>query len=100
MTAENELKPKRKKAATYHEAAFNAFNYLLRKYVKNGDVSLENEHPLSKRPPKIDIIILKKNRNIEIETTWGRIFREYNIIEYKSPIDSPLSLQVFDKVIH
>ena len=91
---------KRKKTATYHDTAFAAFNYLLRKYVKSGDVSLEDEHQLSKRPPKIDIIVLKKNRNIEIETSWGKIFREYNIIEYKSPVDSTLSISVFNKVIH
>jgi hypothetical protein len=56
-------KPKRKKTATYHDAAFAAFNYLLRKYVKSGDITLESEHQLSKRPPKIDIIILKKNKD-------------------------------------
>jgi hypothetical protein len=93
-------KPKRKKTATYHDAAFAAFNYLLRKYVKNGDVTLESEHQLSKRPPKIDIIVLKKNKNVEIDTSWGKIFREYNIIEYKSPVDSLLSISVFNKVIH
>ncbi|MCL1946154.1 MAG: hypothetical protein FWF51_03245, partial [Chitinivibrionia bacterium] len=93
-------KPKRKKTATYHDAAFAAFMYLLRKYIKNGDIVLENERHLSKRPLKIDIMIIKKNRNVEIETSFGKIFREYNVIEYKSPVDSALSLSVFNKVIH
>jgi hypothetical protein len=93
-------KSKRKNTVNYHEAAFTAFNYRLREYIKNGDVSLEDEHQLSKRPPRIDIIVLKKNKDIEIETSWGKIFRAYNIIEYKSPVDLPVSLAVFDKVIH
>ena len=93
-------KPKRKKTATYHDAAFAAFMYLLRKYIKNGDIVLENERHLSKRPLKIDIMIIKKNRDVEIETSFGKIFREHNVIEYKSPVDSALSLSVFNKVIH
>ena len=92
-------KPKPKKYANYHEAAFSAFGYRLREYVKNGDISLEDEHPLSKRPPKIDIIVLKKDKDVDIETSWGKIFRKHNIIEYKSPIESKLSLSVFYKVV-
>jgi hypothetical protein len=93
-------KPKRKETVTYHDAAFAAFSYLLREYVKNGDVTLEDECRLSKQPLKIDIMIIKKNREVEIKTSWGRIFREYNVVEYKSPADSLPTLQVFNKVVH
>jgi hypothetical protein len=92
-------KPKRRESATYHTAAFSAFGHHLRKYQKNGDITLVNEHHLSKHPPRIDVII-KKNRAVEIDTVWGRIFRGHNIIEYKSPAAPPLSLSVFDKVVH
>ena len=95
-----EKKSKRKKTATYHEAAFAAFNYLLRKYKHNGDVELFDEHRLSKRSLKIDIMVVKKNPAVEIEESWGKIFREHNVIEYKSPVAKPVSLDVFNKVIH
>ncbi|MDR2577692.1 MAG: hypothetical protein LBC70_02635, partial [Chitinispirillales bacterium] len=94
-------KPKpRKEPAMYHDAAFSAFSYLLREYVENGDVTLQDERRLSKQPLKIDIMIIKKKRDVEIETSWGRIFRGHNIIEYKSPVGSLVSLSVFNKVIH
>ena len=99
-TATKTAKRKRKDKTPYHAAAFSVFKYLLSDYVKNGDVELSNEHPLSKEPLKIDIIVLRKNRDVEIKRSWGRIFRTHNLIEYKSPVDSPLSLSVFNKVIH
>jgi len=93
-------KPTRKESARYHEAAFAAFVYMLRKHRKNGDVTLEDERQLSKRPLRVDIIIIKKNREAEIENCWARIFRSHNILEYKSPVDSPPDMAVFDKVVH
>ncbi|MCL2182625.1 MAG: hypothetical protein FWB85_04050, partial [Chitinispirillia bacterium] len=93
-------KATRKESARYHEAAFAAFVYMLRKHRKNGDVTLEDERQLSKRPLRVDIIIIKKNREAEIENSWARIFRSHNILEYKSPVDSPPDMAVFDKVVH
>jgi len=99
MTTESK-QPKRKELAMYHKAAFAAFKYLLRKYKHNGDVELLDEHQLSKKSLQIDIIVVKKNPEITVEENWGKIFREYNIIEYKSPVDNYVSLDVFNKVIH
>jgi len=92
--------PERKERATYHNAVFSAFGHYLREQKENGDVALEDEHQLSKQPPRIDIIIIKKNRDVKIERVWGRIFREYNIIEYKSPSDRSPTLAVFNKVVY
>ena len=92
-------KKARKKHITYHHGAFSAISFLLRDYVKNGDITLDDEHPLSKSPLLIDIIVIKKNRDVKIDREWGRIFRAHNIIEYKSPAESPLSRRVFDKVL-
>jgi len=104
MSAETELptekKNTHKETATYHQAAFAAFNYLLRKYKHNGDVELKDNHKLSKEPLEIDIMVIKKKANVKITESWGQIFREHNIIEYKSPVDKPVSLDVFNKVIH
>ena len=99
-TTSNTTKTKRKKPAGYHEAAFSAFKYLLNDHIKNGDVELFDEHRLSKRVLKIDIMVVKKNRDVEIEKTWGKIFREHNVIEYKSPVVPLPTLSVFNKVIH
>ena len=99
-TAKQKPPTERKKPITYHDGAFSAISFLLRDYVKNGDITLEDEKPLSKSPLIIDIIVIKKKRDVEIAREWGRIFRKVNIIEYKSPSDSPISLRMFDKVIH
>lgn len=47
----------------------------------------ENEHHLSKKPMQIDVLIIKKCTDDVIHKNIGRIFRKYNIIEYKSPDD-------------
>ena len=48
----------------------------------------ENEHQLGTKPKEIDVLIIKKNKDISIQKNIGKIFRKYNIIEYKSPEDS------------
>jgi len=99
-SASNAPKPERKDAATFHNAVFSVFGHYLREQKENGGVMLEDEHQLSKQPPRIDIIIIKKNRDVKIHRVWGMIFREYNIIEYKSPVDRSPTLAVFNKVVH
>ena len=60
-------------------------------------LQFENEHQLSKKPMGIDVLIIKKQNEDKIEKNIGRIFRKYNIIEYKSPEDY-LSIDDFYKV--
>ena len=60
-------------------------------------LEMHEEHLLSKKPLQIDILIVKKLRDIKIKKTIGRMFRKHNIIEYKSPDDS-LSVNDFYKV--
>ena len=57
----------------------------------------ENEHQLSTRPMEIDILIIKKERDVPVRKNIGQIFRKYNIIEYKSPSDY-LNVDDFYKV--
>ena len=57
----------------------------------------ENEHQLGTKPKEVDVLIIKKNPEIEIQKNIGRIFRTYNIVEYKSPTDY-LSVDDFYKV--
>ena len=60
-------------------------------------LEMHEEHLLSKKPLQIDVLIIKKLRDVEIKKTIRRIFRKHNIIEYKSPDDS-LSVNDFYKV--
>lgn len=57
----------------------------------------ENEHTLSTKPMQIDVLIIKKQTKQRIRKNLGRIFRDYNIIEYKSP-DDTLTIDDFYKV--
>lgn len=61
-------------------------------------LTLEEEYTLSKKPLQIDMLIIKNEKNVEIENKIGKIFRRYNIVEYKSP-DAALGVDVFYKVI-
>ena len=44
-----------------------------------------DEHPLSKQPMRMDILIIKKSPGVHIQKNIGQIFRTYNVIEYKPP---------------
>ncbi len=58
---------------------------------------MHEEYLLSKKPLQMDILIIKKLKDIQIRKDIGRIFRKHNIIEYKSPSDN-LSINDFYKV--
>ena len=57
----------------------------------------ENEHQLGTKPKEIDVLIIKKDKGRVIRKNIGRIFRQHNIVEYKSPLDY-LSIDDFYKV--
>lgn len=60
-------------------------------------LEMYEEYPLNKKPPQIDILIIKKLKDITLNKTISRIFRTHNIIEYKAPGDY-LSVNDFYKV--
>lgn len=76
-----------------------AFGATLRITLKDEMEFLEmhEEYLLSKKPPQIDILIIKKLRDLPVKKAIGRIFRQHNIIEYKAPGDY-LSINDFYKV--
>lgn len=49
-------------------------------------LEFEPEHMLTKKPMQIDVLV-KNDKHVKIQKNIGRIFRQYNIIEYKSPKD-------------
>lgn len=50
-------------------------------------IGFQNINELTQEPLKIDVVIVKKLTDIEIERPIGKLLRKYNIFEYKSPID-------------
>ena len=62
------------------------------------DLSYIHEHQLSRKPLRIDVIIVKKEEDVVIESPIGKIFRKYNVIEFKGPDDN-LSTEDYYKVL-
>ena len=60
-------------------------------------LEIVDERQLTKEPLQVDVLIVKKEKDIRLEKNIGRIFKSYNIIEYKSPEDY-LSINDFYKV--
>ena len=56
------------------------------------------EYNLSEKPLQIDTLIIKLEPGRKIKKSLGRIFRQYNVVEYKSPGDY-LSINDFYKVM-
>ena len=59
---------------------------------------IEREYPLTKEPPRMDFLVIKKEKDTVIDNAVGRMFRKHNVIEYKNPNDS-LNSDVVWKVI-
>ena len=55
------------------------------------------EYQLAAEPLRIDLLIIKKTKNVDIRKNIARIFRRDNLLEYKSPEDY-LSVKDFLKV--
>ena len=84
-----------KKLLQWHSAFFASIQIELAE--ESGHLIFESEHNLSTKPMQIDVLIIKKNTKEKLQKNIGRIFRKYNIIEYKSPEDY-LSIDDFYKV--
>ena len=90
---------RRKERTPYHGATFSVFSSRLYEYQQNGIVALHDEHRLSKEPLRIDIVVIKKNSDVELEPIWAKIFRAHNLVEYKSPADKAPTFEVFSKLM-
>lgn len=51
-------------------------------------LEFQREHTLNTKPLLIDLLIIKRNKEKPLENDMGKLFRKYNILEYKSPDDS------------
>ena len=69
----------------WHPAFVQAIKCELEEYL---DVlTFESEHQLTTEPLQIDVLIIKKKKNVAIKKNIARIFRRFNVVEYKSPND-------------
>jgi hypothetical protein len=69
----------------WHPAFAAAIQLEFKEYKEHLDYKIE--HQLTDEPLRIDVVVIKKLDDIEIEKTIGKIFRKYNVVEYKSPTD-------------
>ena len=67
----------------WHPGFVGAMNLELRK--NRDDLLFEKEYNLNTKPLEIDLLVIRKNTDIQIDNEIGKIFLGHNIIEYKSP---------------
>lgn len=60
------------------------------------DLVYEKEYNLNTKSLEIDLLVIKKDKDVRTANEIGWIFRGYNILEYKSPDDS-LDIDAFYK---
>lgn len=60
------------------------------------DLEYTNEYNLNRKPIQIDLVVIKKNENVQLSNEIGKMFRGHNIMEYKSPEDG-LNIDVYFK---
>ena len=80
----------------WHDAFYAALQLELHDY--EDVLTFEDEHQLSKEALIMDVLIIKKVADVKIDKNIGRIFRNYNIFEYKSETDN-LSIWDYNKVV-
>lgn len=69
----------------WHPAFAAAIQLEFKEYKEYLDFIIE--HQLTDEPLRIDVVIIKKLKDIEINKSIGKILRKYNVVEYKSPTD-------------
>lgn len=80
----------------YHPGFVGGLGVLLWQY--RDTIVIESEKWLSKEGIRMDVLVIKKDPEIIIDNDMCRIFKEYNILEYKRP-DDELSIDVYAKVM-
>jgi hypothetical protein len=76
----------KKEALDWHTAFAQAIQLEFDDY--KDVLEFRTEYQLTTEPLRIDVVIVKKNKDVVINKTIARIFRDDNIIEFKSPLDN------------
>jgi hypothetical protein len=69
----------------WHSAFYEAIQLELDNY--RDVLEFDFEYPLNTEPLRVDVVIVKKQKDVRIEKNIAAIFRAVNIVEYKSPSD-------------
>ena len=69
----------------WHPAFIEALQMELQAY--QDVLEFHPEYQLTSEPLRIDCVVIKKKKNVEIKKNIAAIFREWNLLEYKSPGD-------------
>jgi hypothetical protein len=80
----------------WHSAHFEALQLEFHEYLDA--LSFKKEHELSKEALRMDTLIIKKTKDVAIEKNIGRIFKNHNIVEYKSEKDN-FTLWDYNKIM-
>jgi len=70
----------------WHGAHFEALQLELHEY--EDALVFKKEHELSKEALRMDTLVIKKIKNVQIYKNIGKIFKSHNIVEYKSEKDN------------
>lgn len=84
------------KKIQWHPGFYAAAEIELRQ--NRAELEYHREYNLSKKPLQIDLLVIEKIKDVQIQNEIGKIFRRYNIIEYKSP-DDGLTVDDFVKTL-
>jgi hypothetical protein len=79
------MKDTNEKLIQWHPAFYAGIQIELQEYADK--LLFENEHQITSKPLAADVMIIKLIEELQIEKNIGRIFKSYNIIEYKGPDD-------------
>lgn len=90
------MKDTDEKALQWHSAFHAAIQIELQEDMEF--LQFFKEYNLTQKPLQIDTLIIKVDAGRKIRKNLGQIFRQYNIVEYKSPADY-LSINDFYKVL-
>lgn len=70
----------------WHEAFYEGLKLEFEQY--KDFLEFQTEHRLSKEALRVDVLVIKKDKNVQIDKNIGKIFRGHNLFEYKSELDS------------
>lgn len=84
------------KKIQWHAAFCSAMELELR--ADKAHLHYDREYNLGSKPLQIDLLVIEKDPEAEVENTIGKIFCGHNIMEYKSPKDH-LGVDAYHKVL-
>ena len=81
---------------SWHPGFYGAMEIEL--IANKGAFEFQREYNLSKEPIRMDLLIIRKLRDVPIKNEIGYIFKKYNVVEYKSP-DDGLTIDDYYKTV-